>query len=106
MARSKVVQTLYSTSAKRELPLKILWTSRAFGVLAAVVLVTSLISDYQLAHLAGATVCFYAMLWICSGYELLKSKGKMKLAGSVVMRDILLTIAWALLMVPWLLEIF
>ena len=106
MARSKTVQSLFKTAQKRDVPPKILWISRAFGVLAAVFLVTGLISPRPLLNLIGSSVCFYATIWVITGYERLHSKGKKQILGSTLMRDIALTVAWTLLMIPWLLEIF
>lgn len=105
MARSKTVQSLFKSAEKRNVPPKILWISRAFGVLAAVFLVTGLISSRPLVNLIGATLSFYATIWVCTGYEWKKNKERNKLLGSTLMRDIALTVAWALLMIPWLLEI-
>lgn len=105
MARSKNIKSLFKTTGKRDVPPKILWVSRTFGVLAAVFLVTGLISPRPLLNMVGATLGFYAMIWICTGYEWKTNKGRNKLLGSTLMRDIALTIAWAFLMIPWLLEI-
>ena len=106
MGRSKAVQSLYKTAQKRDVPPKILWISRAFGVFAAIFLVTGLVSSRPLVNLIGASVCFYATVWTCTAYERMHNKGKNKVLGSTLMRDIELTVAWTLLMIPWLLEIF
>lgn len=97
---SKITPALFTSISRRDLPLRIVVWSKILGVTGAVILVTSLSSSHQLLHLIGASACIYGMIWLCAAYEI-KRNGARKYAH-FLMRDIWLSLAWAFLMLIWL----
>ena len=97
---SKLTASLFSTIDRKDLPLKIDLSSKAMGILGAIILVTSVSSAHQILHLVGASLCVYGMIWLCAIYEI-RTKG-LPAYARYLSRDICFSLAWALLMLIWL----
>ena len=86
---SKLTASLFSTIDRKDLPLKIDLSSK-----------TSVSSAHQILHLVGATLCVYGMIWLCAIYEI-RTKG-LPAYARYLSRDICFSLAWAFLMLIWL----